>query len=84
MGYSIKDKPPNKSKPHTRTHHVVTNVIHCCYYNVNFVLFHDVIYCTIPLLSCIHVNTANFFYIMCTLIATSVILGRLGCNCHET
>jgi hypothetical protein len=57
-------------------HRIVIIVVKC---NVDFVSFHNVTCCTNPLLSCILVNTANLMIIMCTLVATGVILGRLDC-----
>ena len=63
---------------------------HCHYYhycNVDFVGFHNITCmdaCDIinisSLLSCIHVNTTNLLNIMCILVATCVILGKLKCN----
>ena len=57
---------------------------HCHHCNVDFVLFHNVTCCANSLLSCIHVNTTYLLNIMCTLVATCVILGRLECtNYHK-
>ena len=66
----------------TRLH--VSCYHHCHYCNVDFVLFHNVTCYTNSLLSCIQVHTTNLFSIMCTLVATCMILGRLECNakCH--
>ena len=50
------------------------------YFNVDFVLFHNVIYYTNPLLSDIQVNNTTFHNIMCTLVVIGMILGRLE-NC---
>ena len=50
---------------------------HCC--NVEFVLFHNITCYTKYLLSCIRVNKVYLFNITCTLVATSMILGRLEC-----
>ena len=44
---------------------------------VAHMLFHDVTCCINPLLSCFHVNTTYFLNILCTLVATCMILGRL-------
>ena len=59
----------------TRCHHC--NNYHYC--NVDFVLFHQDTCHTNSLLSHIHVNTTVFLNIMCTLVATSVILQSLEC-----
>ena len=64
-------------QPHTRTHHVV--IVHCHYCNAGFMLFHDVICYTNSLLSPTHVNTIKILNIMCTLVATSVMLWSLEC-----
>jgi hypothetical protein len=58
--------------------------LHCHYWNVDFVLFHNVTCYTNPLLSCIHVNITNLLNIMCTFVATCVILGRLKCSCMQS
>ena len=55
--------------------------LYCHYYNVDFVLFHNVTCLTNSLLSCIHVNTAHLLDITCTLVTTCMILGRLECTC---
>jgi hypothetical protein len=66
----------------TRSH--ASHCHHCHHYNVDFVLFQNVTCCPNSLSSCIHINTAYFFNIMCTLIVTCVILGRLECtNYHK-
>ena len=49
----------------------------------DFVLFHNVTWCTNLLLSCIHDNTTNVLDITCVLIATCVILGRLECTAYQ-
>ena len=51
----------------------------CRYCNVDFVLFHNVTNYTNFLLSRIHVSTTCLLTIPCTLIATSMILGRFKC-----
>ena len=56
----------------------------CCHYcNVDFMLLHNITCYTKYSLSCIHVNTTTILNITCTLVATSMILGRLECN-HTT
>ena len=50
---------------------------HCHYCNVNFVLFHNVTCYIVPLLSCIKVNIAFLFNVLCTLVAAKHVLGRL-------
>ena len=52
---------------------------YCHYLHVDFVLFHNITCYTNYLLSSIHVDTTYLFNIMCTLVATCVILGRLEC-----
>ena len=52
---------------------------YCHYYNVHFVELHNVTCYTNLLLSCIHANTTKLHNITCTLVATSVILGRSKC-----
>ena len=64
-------------QPHARTHHVV--IVHCHYCNAGFMLFHDVICYTNSLLSPTHVNTIKILNIMCTLVATSMMLWSLEC-----
>jgi hypothetical protein len=56
----------------SRCHHC-----HCC--NFGFALFHSVARNTNTMLSCIPLNTANLLNIICTLVATCVMLRRLGC-----
>ena len=48
--------------------------------HISFVLFHNVTCCINSIASRIHGNTTNLCKIMCTLIATSVILRNLECN----
>ena len=48
--------------------------------HIYFVLFHNVACYTNSILSHIHVNTAKLHNIMCTLVATCVILRSLECN----
>ena len=47
---------------------------------LHFVLYHNVTSYISSLLSCIYVNTTKLCNIMCTLVATSVILRRLECT----
>ena len=61
-------------KPHARTHHAVINSNSCHYYNVHFMLFHNITCYTNSLLSRIHVTTTKLLNTRCTLVATSVIL----------
>jgi hypothetical protein len=44
-----------------------------------FVLFHSVTCYTNSIVSCIHVNTTNLRNIMCTLVATCVVLWSVEC-----
>ena len=61
---------------HTTCSH--TSCCHYCqYFTVTFVLFQNVTCYIDSLLSCIHVNTTYLLNIMCTLVATCMILGRL-------
>ena len=53
---------------------------HCHYCNDDFVLFRNGTCQIYFLFSFIHVNIANFLNIMCTLVATDVVLGRLYCS----
>ena len=53
---------------------------HCHYCNIDFVFFHNVAPYTNSLLSCIHVNTADLLNITCTLVTSSMILGKLECS----
>jgi hypothetical protein len=65
------------------THSHASHCHHCnyCHYcNVDVVLFHNVTCYTNPLLSCTRVNTTYLLNIMCTLVATCMILGRLDCS----
>ena len=65
---------------HQRNHTTclyVSHCYHCHYCNVDFVLFHNVTYYTNYLLSCIHVSTITLLDVTCTLVATSMILGKL-------
>ena len=48
--------------------------------HISFVLFHDVTCYTNSIVSHIHVNTTKLCNIMCTLVATGVILQSLECN----
>ena len=58
----------------------------CCrhryYSREDFVLFHNVKCYIDSLLARIHVNIDDLLTITCTLVATSVILGRLECTCY--
>jgi len=47
--------------------------------HISFVLFHNVTCYTKSIVSCIHVNTTKLRNIMCTLVATCVILRSLEC-----
>jgi hypothetical protein len=47
--------------------------------HIFFVLFHNVICYTNSIVSCIHVHTTKLRNIMCTLVATCVILQSLEC-----
>jgi hypothetical protein len=47
--------------------------------HISFVLFHNVTFYTNYIVSRIHVNTTNLRNIMCTLVATCVILQSLEC-----
>ena len=49
------------------------------YPHISFMLFHNVTCYTNSIVSHIHVNTTKLHNIMCTLVATSVILWSLGC-----
>ena len=49
--------------------------------HISFVLFHNVTCYTNSIVSCIHVNTTKLRNIMCTLVATGVILRSLVCIC---
>ena len=53
---------------------------HCHYYNVDFVLFHNVTCYIDSLFSRFHVNTTKLPNITCTLVATSMILRGLECT----
>jgi hypothetical protein len=50
--------------------------------HISFVLFHNVTCYTNSIISCIHVNTTTLHNIMCTLVATCVILQSLKRNKH--
>ena len=50
------------------------------YPHISFVLFHDVTCYTNSIVSLIHVNTTKLHNIMCTLVATCVILRSLECH----
>ena len=52
---------------------------YCRYYIFDFVLFHNVTCYTNSLSSRIHVTTTWLFNIMCTLVATNVVLWSLEC-----
>jgi hypothetical protein len=54
--------------------HPSISTLQCC----TFVLFHIVTYYTSSQLSAIYVSNTHHFKIMCTLVSTSMILGRLG------
>jgi hypothetical protein len=71
-------KPP-KNKNHTTLvmHQVVT--IHCHKCNADSMLFHYVTCYTNSLLSPIHVNITKILNIMCTLVATGVMLRSVEC-----
>ena len=63
-------------RPHARMHHVVTIVVVAI---LVFVLFHNFTSYTNYLLLRIHTNIAGLLIIMCTLVATCVMLGTLEC-----
>ena len=48
----------------------------CCFCSADFV-YSIISHTTNSLLSCIHANTTDLFNIICSLVATSVVLGRL-------
>ena len=52
--------------------------------HISFVLFHNVTCYTIYIVSRIHVNTTKLRNIMCTLVATSVILQSIECTFFTT
>ena len=60
-------------------HHVAIIAIYCHYCNVDIVLSYNVTCYTNSLLLHIHGNTIDLLNIMCTLVATCMILGRLEC-----
>ena len=51
--------------------------------HISFVLFHNVTCYTNSIVSLIHVNTTKFRNIMCTFIATCVILRSLECGVFD-
>ena len=53
---------------------------YCHWCTVDFVLFHNVTWCTNSLLSRNHVNTMELLNITCTLAATNMILQSLECT----
>ena len=71
------------------THLHASHCHYCDHCNVDFVPFHIVTCYIDSLSSSIHGNTTNLLDIMCTLVATVVILARLECNiiaylCQDT
>ena len=66
---------------------IQTTLLHasCChYFNVDFVLFHNVTYYTNSLLSHLQVTTTDLLNTTCTLDATGVTLGRLKLTFERT
>ena len=53
---------------------------YCRYCNVGFVLFHIVTCYTKSILSHTHINTKYLLSVMCIVVATCMILGRLECT----
>ena len=73
-------RPKISPMPHTRTHHIVIIVIVAMLTLCDSL---DITHYTKSLIPRIHVNTANFLTIMCTLVATCLILGTLECTRHS-
>jgi hypothetical protein len=69
----------HKHNPPENSNHMLA-CITLSLYNVDFVLFHNVTCYINSLWSCIHINIVYFLNLMCTLVATYVILERLECN----
>ena len=79
-GLRIQEITTKEFKPHaSHSHHCS----YCHYYNVDFVLFHNITYYTNSPLSHIHLNTTQLLNITCTLVSTRVILWSFrGCLHH--
>jgi hypothetical protein len=75
MGFDIKIMHQSIRTTHSHTSYCH----HCHYYSVDFVFFLNVTCYTNSLLSRFHANIADLLDIMCTLVATTKILGRLEC-----
>ena len=64
-------------KPYACKHHTVIILIIIIVASVIILLFHDGTCCSVSLVSRIHDNTTPLLNIMCTLVATSVIIWSL-------
>ena len=74
MGFDIKTTQL-RIKQHAREH-----TSRCHYYDVDFVLFHNVTCYGNALLSLIHVSTTHLLNTTCSLVAIGMILGKLECT----